>query len=388
MVGTHATHSHAVCADAAHAAVDTLVALEDSRADPTGTAGIRRAWRTAAKLRVRLARGAIRQAVMEYDVLGANPSSPLAIHAAEVRLGAFRNLVSYAISHQLEGKWAISFIRRAWAKGLTDAGGGMATAAAMELLLQQELATIAAAVSQSVARIGIRHHPSKSKAWQMAAAIYDKEMNKRLPALIDTLTVQAYNRAKIEGYRARGHKYVGVMPETVPQHAVRDAYDPDEPRDPHGQWEGGGSTDKYGLDEDEQDKMWDWKSGVGYERMRKDSRTGKMLAKLPVFKGTIYRGVNLKQSEYAKLRPGSTYRIDKYSSATSGKSVARNFLGDRNKVSVLLEMKGSGRKIPTMYNTAGSGAEREVVLMRGDRYKVDSVKVRPDYVHVKMRQVK
>jgi hypothetical protein len=98
----------------------------------------------------------------------------------------------------------------------------MASATAVEVLLDHELAGISAAVSQSVARVGFRYHQSKSKGWQMVAAVYDREMVKRLPALIDTLTVTAYNRAKIEGYRTMGHTHVGVMPEYKPRMVSRD----------------------------------------------------------------------------------------------------------------------------------------------------------------------
>lgn len=162
---------------------------------------------------------------MEVDVLG--PAT--AIHGRDVQLGAFRNLVEHAIAQQICGDWAREFVRRAWDKGSADAGGPATSPAAVEVLLDSELMGISAAVSQAVARVGFRHHASKAKAWQLASAIYDKEMTKRLPALIDTLTVQAYNKSKLQGYRLRGVERVGVIPELMPPHSlVHDAYE-DEP---------------------------------------------------------------------------------------------------------------------------------------------------------------
>ncbi len=190
---------------------------------------------------------------MEADVLGAG----MAIHGADVRLGAFRHLVEHAIAQQLRGDWAIEFVRRAWNKGAADAGGPVVASAGIEVLLDSELTGVSAAISVAVARVGFRHYASRARAWQAAAAVYDKEMTKRLPALVDTLTVQAYNKAKLAGYRARGVTSVGVIAETIPPHAhVRD-FDPDQERDERGRWaRGSGGLGLPPTTEVEKKKDW------------------------------------------------------------------------------------------------------------------------------------
>jgi hypothetical protein len=139
-----------------------------------------------------------------------------------------------ALYRQLQGDWAHPYVRRAWAKGESDAQGasGTTSSAGIEVLLSHETEGVVAAITASLARAGFRHYPSKARAWQVIAALYDKEVNKRVPALIDTLTVQAYNRAKVETYRARGHTRVGIIPERVPRSHVHDAWEQNE----EGEW--------------------------------------------------------------------------------------------------------------------------------------------------------
>ncbi|HEY5126777.1 MAG TPA: NUDIX domain-containing protein [Bradyrhizobium sp.] len=173
-----------------------------------------------------------------------------------------------------------------------------------------------------------------------------------------------------------------------------DAFDPDEPRDEGGEWTSGssGAVDKYGLDDDEQNTMWAWQSGAGYgpdsyDRLRRDSSFANTLRKFTVYKGTVYRGLDLSHKKLAELKVGSVYRMDKHSAASTSASTAENFSGAggagawRNAVVLRIE-QASGRRIPRIYNQL---QEREIVLLKGSHYRITEVKdrvINGDKVHV------
>src|SRR5262245_57540699 len=99
-------------------------------------------------------------------------------------------------------------------------------------------------------------------------------------------------------------------------------YDPNQPRDPAGtptggQWtshepaEGGPmpddvadapsmDKDEYGLTPDEYDTMQRW-LGSGYRELRTDPEFGKILEKLPLFNGKVYRGARVRLEDLDKI---------------------------------------------------------------------------------------
>jgi hypothetical protein len=190
-----------------------------SPADPTGTASIRRSWAAAARLRLRQVRAALRVAVMETDILGLTAASPLAIHSGDVRQGVWHNVLQHALRRSLQGDWSLPYVRRAWAKGETDADStpGTLSSAHIETLLNHELDGIIAAIVAALARMGFRHFANRAQAWAAIAAVFDAEVVKRLPALVSVMTVTSYNRAKVETYRSRGVERVGIVPEQRPE---------------------------------------------------------------------------------------------------------------------------------------------------------------------------
>jgi hypothetical protein len=197
------------------------VVLTDARdpGDPTGTSNVRRAWGAAARLRLRQVRAALRVAVMETDVLGLTAASAVAVHSGAVRMDVWRHIVRNALYRQLSGSWALPFVRRAWAKGETDADSvpGTLSSAHIETLLNHELDGIIAAIVAALARMGFRHFTSRAQAWAAIATVFDHEVERRVPALISVLVTTAYNRGKVETYRARGVERVGIVPEQRPE---------------------------------------------------------------------------------------------------------------------------------------------------------------------------
>lgn len=170
-------------------------------------------------MRLRAVRSSLRHAIMEVDVLGLTTASPVVVHSGGVRQDVWRHVVENALRRQLQGAWATPYILRAWRKGEADADGlpGSLSSGHLETLLGHELDGIVAAIVAALARLGVRHFTSKAAAWAAIAAVFDAEVNKRVPALVSTMTVQSYNRGKVETYRTRGVERVGILPEERPE---------------------------------------------------------------------------------------------------------------------------------------------------------------------------
>jgi len=155
--------------------------------------------------------------------------------------------------------------------------------------------------------------------------------------------------------------------------------------DEHGQFcetDGGDEKpDKYGLDGHQQDLIWDWVSGGvtsenAWNRMRRDSN-GEMkevFEKFPKFKGTVYRGMQLRRMG-KDYRVGKVFRIEKNSSTTPTRGTAMAFT-DPGMIghSVLLQMQTkTARKIPRMYQKE---QENEAVVLKGSKFRVTGNVVR------------
>jgi hypothetical protein len=108
--------------------------------------------------------------------------------------------------------------------------------------------------------------------------------------------------------------------------------------------------------------------------MRTDPEMTKIFEQFPLRPGVLYRGANLSSNDYAQLKPGKTYTLDKHSSATPVRQIARNFMEDRsNRATLFVIDQDSARKIPRMYKGTAGDEEREAVLMKGTKYKITDV---------------
>jgi hypothetical protein len=199
----------------------------------------------------------------------------------------------------------------------------------------------------------------------------------------------------------------------------RDWDESKHPRDDHGRFGsgGGGSDDydemettpiieaapevasKYGFNAKEFEKIYNWVGG-GYRELRTDPSFAKTLEKLPQANGKFFRGSRVTDAQLKNWKVGSVYKMDKFSSSSPLRDTAAAFMGsgmhaEEKKVGVFFEINGSGRKIPKdVAVLAGADDEVEVVLMRGNRYKIDSVEksgptddVKFAHVRIKMSEV-
>ena len=192
--------------------------------DPTGTAGIRRSFRAAGKLRLNMFRSAMRQAVIEHDVLGLGGGG-LALQPPETRLQAFNGWARVAAGQALEGPWLSQWVARAWASG--EAVGALQTrseapgegSGAWAELAKIELQAIEAAVVQALMREAAialtKRRANKTMTWRRMAKAFDKVGPRRVMALANTFCVACHNRGRLAAYRAAGITKVGVVAEKL-----------------------------------------------------------------------------------------------------------------------------------------------------------------------------
>lgn len=183
------------------------------------------------------------------------------------------------------------------------------------------------------------------------------------------------------------------------------------PRDPGGEGggqftsggggDGGGDTDEYGLGPRERQALVDW-MGSGYRDKRTDPNFGKVLERLPTVTGRMWRGSRVTEAEFQRLKVGATFKVEKFSSTGQRADTAKDFMAssrhvEEKKIAVLFEINGSGQKIPRdVAREAGTDDEVEIVMMRGDRYKINSVEKipktpganEPEHFRIAMSQVK
>jgi hypothetical protein len=229
--------------------------------DPTGTSGLRRTWRSVAELRLRQLRAQLRIAVIDNDILGLGGS--LAQYTpAHARLKAMQEWftrLSYGI---MGGGWPTPHVTTAWQSGHAAAMRETGKAATLDhfaaehlaQLAQAEFVGIAAALSQQVTRASVEAVVRKMRPHQAYALMvrpFDKMAVHRVRTNVNVIAVSAHNQAKIAAYREMGVSRVGVVPESKNVTHVRmrqtvDAFNPDEPRDEHGEWTAGGAGSPEG----------------------------------------------------------------------------------------------------------------------------------------------
>jgi len=147
---------------------------------------------------------------------------------------------------------------------------------------------------------------------------------------------------------------------------------------------GGSASDSSGERSNNQDGRADqilgsWAAGSGsyYQRLRnpKDGPGKEMtrfLQTLPVFKGTIYRGLDLRPSDIDRLLKSGQMKVGLHSSCSKSQSVASGFAGGgAGRSEVLLEIRGVKGYDFAHANQRERG-EREVILPAGTRLKLES----------------
>jgi hypothetical protein len=84
-------------------------------------------------------------------------------------------------------------------------------------------------------------------AYALMVRPFNKMALHRLRANVNLVAVKAHNDAKLASYRETGVTRVGIVPESAKRKLMRDAFDPSEPRDPHGEWTNGGGAETAKL---------------------------------------------------------------------------------------------------------------------------------------------
>ena len=165
-------------------------------------------------------RSAMRQAVVEHDVLGLGGGG-LAMQPPETRLQAFNGWARVAAGRALDGPWLSEWIARAWASG--EATGALQArsqapgegSGAWAELAKVELDAIAFAVVQVITREAAvaltKRRANKVMVWRRMAKAFNKVGPKRIMALANTFCVACHNRGRLSSYRAAGITKVGVI---------------------------------------------------------------------------------------------------------------------------------------------------------------------------------
>ncbi len=95
--------------------------------------------------------------------------------------------------------------------------------------------------------------------------------------------------------------------------------------------------------------------------------------KLPIFKGTVYRGMDISQADFDKnYQAGKTVKYSNLTSTSKDKEQAISFMDGKKGVKVLMEITSTkGRDISTVSDLP---SEQEVLYMPGDSFKITHIK--------------
>lgn len=189
------------------------------------------------------------------------------------------------------------------------------------------------------------------------------------------------------------------------------SYNAAQARDKLGKWsKGGGSFSKTAhkeyvrsLDYVDRSAFFAW-SANGYEQIRKcqgkssgcsgrihleinrdgdekgfstaeiAARMQKLVTQGPQYKGTVFRGLELKPSEVAKLKPGKVLKMKALTSTSRSSRVAMGFADSAysSKIPVVLKLiTKSGLALNRRLTHMPE--EREVIIPKGRRYKIHAV---------------
>jgi hypothetical protein len=201
----------------------------ESALDPTGTGGIRRAFRAEAARRLNTVRRITFEQLVERDYM--RTRDPLQQHTkADPQLGLryaqFMRWFELLMDQVLHSPWPVRFINAAHVSGHVAgarlAGINVPTAFAPQLHLehaQRELAGIGAAMTQRIARTVAAHAGTKSHPLAMYRSVLHTLQTvgaNRLNAFANVTTVRLHNAGRLAAFRQGGVTAVGVQAERLP----------------------------------------------------------------------------------------------------------------------------------------------------------------------------
>ena len=111
---------------------------------------------------------------------------------------------------------------------------------------------------------------------------------------------------------------------------------------------------------------------------------------MPTYVGTVYRGLTLPHDELnsilGKLKRGGTYTIDRHSSASTARSIAKGFYDSDDGFNVLFTIRQrTGRRVPGDF---GEGGEKEVILPKGMKIKLNNISFEKGHVRIDAQETK
>jgi hypothetical protein len=195
--------------------------------DPTGTAGLRRAFLAEGNRRLARVRSLTHTMLVEHDVMAArgDPLAQLLPHPGN-RLAVFMQWFEQTVNAQLlGGRWWERFLERAYASGfkagsaLTHTPPGAAPLPTVfRELAGREFAGIAAALVQQVARQAAGAALGRRKPlpmYRQVLPVLRKVGDARVRMAANTLTVKVHNSGRLAQFRAAGITRVGITPERL-----------------------------------------------------------------------------------------------------------------------------------------------------------------------------
>lgn len=194
--------------------------------DPGRTRKIRKAFSASANMQLNKLRAMLRQAVVEYNILGLSGPSNFTFMTPAARLQQFAGFLETAANASLDARWWVHpWIDRATQHGLKSAQAEMGgqehqpiptTFESLHQISHDELRGIIGALVQKVMRVA---HAATSRgmvphqAFRELMKPIDGDIRNRLKLLTHLLTVKGHVKGKVAYYRHNGITHVGVNPE-------------------------------------------------------------------------------------------------------------------------------------------------------------------------------
>jgi hypothetical protein len=121
------------------------------------------------------------------------------------------------------------------------------------------------------------------------------------------------------------------------------------------------------------------------------------LEKLPVFTGTVYRGMIVKRKEFDRIFGGDTVTQNRFVSSSKDMNVAFDFATrdqdrmKKNQVQVFLEIKSkNGRDISDISEFNGKFApynQQEIMFTNNTTFRIESRKITGNVVWVELKEI-
>jgi hypothetical protein len=210
--------------------------------DPGQTRNIRKAFSAAADMQLNQLRAMLRQAVVDYNVLGLSGPSNYTFMAPAARINQFAGWLENAANASLDARWWVHpWINKATQHGLKKAQAEMqgveyqpipTTFESLHQMAHDELRGIIGTLVQKVMRTA---HSAAAKrlvphqAFRELVKPIDDDIRHRLQLFTQYIIVKGHVHGKVAYYRQHGITHVGVNPELrrprliKHDHRVRDA---------------------------------------------------------------------------------------------------------------------------------------------------------------------